>query len=140
MGRLRNDRGQALVLVIGFTLVAFAVAGVAVDGARAWLLRRGLQSSVDAASLGAAARLDRSEFYSNGGTSALVDDAAALAEARRLMTARRLAADFQITVENDRVRAVATGRLRTSFLSLVGVEELQVVAEAYASPVLGEAP
>lgn len=138
--RYRNQSGQALLLVIGFTLIAFAVSGVAVDGARLWVLRRGLQNTVDAASLAAAARLDSSGFYSSGGTRARIDDAAASQEARDLLAARRLAADIDITVEDDHVRAVATGRLRTSFLSLVGVEELHVVAEASAAPVFGEAP
>lgn len=138
--RSRNERGQALLLVVGFTLVAFAVAGVAVDGARLWVLRRGLQNSVDAASLAAAARLDSSGFYSGGGRRARIDSAAALEEAHDLMTSRRVADQFDITVDNGHVRAVATARLRTSFLSLVGVEELHVVAEAGAAPVFGEAP
>ena len=140
MARLRNQSGQALLLVVGFTLVAFAVAGVAVDGARLWLLRRSLQSSVDSVSLAAAARLEEEALYSSGGTDRRVDVQAASEEARELMSVRRLAADLEVTVERDLVRAVASGRLRTSFLSLVGIEELPVVAEATAVPVFGEAP
>jgi hypothetical protein len=127
-------------LVVGFTLVACAVAGVAVDGARLWVLRRGLQNTVDAASLAAAARLDTGGFYSSGGASGRLDSAAASEEARALVAGRGLADDLDVTVEHGHVRAVATAKLRTSFLSLIGVEELDVVAEARAAPVFGEAP
>ena len=140
MTGLRNERGQMLSLVIGFTMVLFAVAGVAVDGAKMWLLRRGLQATADAAALAAAARLDVNAFYETGGASARLDPSAAVDEGREVLDRRGLASRSRISIEGNVVRARVSGRLRTSFLSLIGVDELPVVAEATATPVFGEAP
>lgn len=135
-----NERGQVLPLVIGFTLVVFAVAGVAVDGARIWLLRRGLQNSADSAVLAGAAQLDARAVYASGGTSSRLDSRAAFAAARSMLARRALVTSSEVTVQGDVVSAVVTARLRTSFLSLVGVEELRVAAEATATPVFGDPP
>lgn len=136
----RDERGQMLPLVAGFTLIVFAVAGVAVDGARLWLLRRGLQASADAAAIAAGAQLDADPFYARGGTGLVLDRDAATAAAQRVLASRKLATRSAITLEGDVVRVEVRGLLRTSFLSLVGVKELPVVAGATASPVLGDAP
>lgn len=140
MTTLRNERGQVLPLVIGFTVILFAVAGVAVDGAKVWLLRRGLQSTADSAALAAAAQLDGDGLYATGGTGARLDPSAAVRVAREVVERRGLATNSRVTFEGDLVRATVSGRLRTSFLSLIGVDELPVVAEATATPVFGEAP
>lgn len=137
---IHDERGQVLPLVVGFTLVVFAISGVAADGARAWILRRGLQSSADAAVLAAAAQLDADTFYASGGQSAELDHSAAVAEARRVLATRQLATRSHISLEGDSVRAVVSARMRTSFLYLVGVDELPVVASATAAPVFGDAP
>lgn len=138
--RGRNEGGQALLLVVGFTLLVFAIAGVAIDGARLAILRRGLQNSADAAALGAAGRLDSTALYASGGTVRRLDRSAAISEARDLLARRGLATAFEISVERNLVRAVVRARLQTTFLSLVGIEELPVAAEATAAPVFGEAP
>ena len=136
----RDQHGQVLPLVAGFTLIVFAIAGVAVDGARQWLFRRGLQNSADAAAVAAAAQLDAGSFYAGGGTDVVLHRASAVAEAQRVLASRDLATQSSITVEGDLVRTQVRGRIRTSFLSLVGVDELTVVATATATPVLGHAP
>lgn len=136
----RDQHGQVLPLVAGFTLIVFAIAGVAIDGARLWLLRRGLQASADAAALGAATQLDAEPFYAGGGGDVVLDRASAVAEAQRVLASRDLATESSITVEDDLVRAEVRARMRTSFLSLAGVDELPVVATATATPVLGDAP
>lgn len=136
----RDERGQALLLVVGFTLVVFSIGGVAIDGARLWILRRGLQSSVDAAAIAAAGRLDSTALYASGGTIRRLDPSAAIEEARRLIARRGLVARVDITIDGNVVRASVTSEMDTSFLSLVGVERLSVAAEAAAAPVFGEAP
>jgi len=50
----RAQRGQAIVLVALVLTVLFGFVGLAVDGGRAYLDRRHLQGSVDAAALAAA--------------------------------------------------------------------------------------
>ena len=121
-------------------LIAFAIGGVAVDGARMFLYRRGLQASADSAALIAAAQLDADSFYSLGGADVILDPSSAVAEAKRVLASRNLATWSSLTIEEDLVRAEVRGRMRTSFLSLVGVDELSVGASATASPVLGDAP
>ena len=138
--RLRDESGQALLIAVGFTLIAFAVAGVAVDGARMFLLRRGLQSSVDAASMVAASQLDEDALYSTSERNSRLDPLAAMTEARVFVAQRGVADRLEVRVERDVVVLRATARLRTSFLGLVGVEELTVAADASAAPVFGEAP
>lgn len=137
---IRDQRGQVVPLVVGFTLVVFAVSGLAIDGARVWLLRRGLQNSADAAAQAGAGQLDADALYSSGGVARVLDDSVAVAEARRLLASRGLATRSVVTLEGDVVRAVVSARMRTSFLSLVGVDELPVVASATAAPVFGGVP
>lgn len=136
----RDERGQALVLVVGFTVIVFSIAGVAVDGARLWLFRRGLQNVVDTAVLGAAGRLDSTALYASGGGVRRLDHSAAVDEARRLIGRRGLVGKVDITIDGNLVRASVTSEMDTSFLSLVGVEKLSVAAEAAAAPVFGGAP
>lgn len=139
IGTRRDESGQALLIVVGFTLVAFAVAGIAVDGARLFILRGGLQNTADAAATAGAAQLDVAALYSGGGTPRLDPDAAA-AKAETLLAERGLAMTAEVTVEDDLVHAVVRARLKTTLLALVGVKELRVAADATATPVFGEAP
>lgn len=140
IARTCNEKGQVLLLAVGFTLVTFAVAGVAVDGARAWLLRRGLQHSADAAVLAGAAELDAAALYTSEGSTERIDSSAAIKKANSLLAGRGLGARFTVRVEGDRVHAIVRAQLDTSFLSLVGIDGLPVAAEATAAPVFGEAP
>ncbi|HET7421853.1 MAG TPA: Tad domain-containing protein, partial [Candidatus Dormibacteraeota bacterium] len=50
----RMQRGQAIVMIGLILVVLFGFLGLAMDGGRAYLDRRSLQSSVDAAALAAA--------------------------------------------------------------------------------------
>jgi uncharacterized membrane protein len=59
MSPLRGEHGQTTVLVVGLALVVFAVTGLAVDGTRAFLLRRTLQNVADASAVAAAGEISR---------------------------------------------------------------------------------
>jgi hypothetical protein len=133
----RDERGQATVLVIGMSLVVFAIAGLAVDGTRAFLFRRSLQNSADAAALAAAAELDRALYYGSGGTTAVLDESAARAAARRWLQLRGLPLTAEVDVAPDRVEVLVRGNVPTTFLGLVGVAEIPVGARADAAPVSG---
>jgi hypothetical protein len=101
-------------------------------------MRRGLQRTADAASLVAASQLDTDRIYVSGGVGRHIDTARALSMARSVTEASGLALHLDLDVTEDRVRAVVRASLDTSFLSLVGVGELPVAAEATAVPVFGE--
>ena len=124
-------------MVVGLMLVLLAVAGVGIDGTRAFILRRSLQSSADGAALAAGAELDRSSFYASGGRRAVLDGAKARAVASSYLEARGLVASAEIVVEERGVLVILRGDLPTMFLGLVGVDGIPVAARARARPVAG---
>ncbi len=131
-----DERGQAAVLVVGIALVCFATAGLAVDGTRAWLARRTLQNVADAAALGAAGEVDQQSVY-DGRRPVLLDPDAAEKQALRLLASSPMAHQGSIEVRGSSVGVSVRSRIRTSFLSLIGIHELEVGAEATAAPVYG---
>jgi Flp pilus assembly protein TadG len=58
-----QQRGQAIVLIVLVIVVMFGLLGLAVDGGRAYLDRRQLQASVDAAALAAAYKYMNTNDY-----------------------------------------------------------------------------
>ncbi len=59
----RFQRGQAIVLIAIMLAVVVGMAALAIDGARAYALRRDLQAAVDAAALAAADTLQETGLY-----------------------------------------------------------------------------
>lgn len=137
--RTDSEAGQISVLVLGLALIAFAVAGVAIDGTRAFLFRRALQDVADAAALGGAGELDRQAYYRSGGRSVAVDDRAALSQVSRILAVRGLEASAMIRVDDDAVAVVLRGEVPTTFLGVVGIAHIPVATEARAAP-FGGAP
>jgi Flp pilus assembly protein TadG len=64
VGRLRSARGQVIVIVALIIVVLFGFLGLAIDGGRAYLDRRGLQAAVDGAALAAAYKYMNTTNYS----------------------------------------------------------------------------
>ncbi|HET7467930.1 MAG TPA: pilus assembly protein TadG-related protein [Candidatus Dormibacteraeota bacterium] len=62
---LRAQKGQAIVLVALMLVVVVGMAALAIDGSRAYAMRRDLQAAVDAASLAAADNLQRTASYTS---------------------------------------------------------------------------
>lgn len=130
----RDQRGQVTILVLGLSLLVFAISGLAVDGTRAFLFRRTLQNSADGASLAAASELDLRTFYSSSGRTKTLDIAAARTTAQRWLALRGLGARSHVTIERDRVVVVLRDEVPTSFLALVGVSRIPVAVVAAAEP------
>jgi Flp pilus assembly protein TadG len=61
---LRRQRGQAIVLIALMVSLLIGLAALAIDGARAYALRRDLQAAVDAAALAAADNFQQTGNYS----------------------------------------------------------------------------
>src|ERR1700724_468899 len=61
--RRERQRGQAIVLIAVMLAVLIGMAALAIDGARAYSLRRDLQDSVDAAALAAGDTLQQTGSY-----------------------------------------------------------------------------
>lgn len=130
-----NERGQTTVLVLGMSLLAFAVAGLAVDGTRAWLYRRTLQNAADAAALAGAGELDRAGYYASGEVT--LDRAASERTALRWLATRRTDARAAVESTTDRVTVEMRGRIATTFLSLAGIDGIDVAVRADAAPIPG---
>ena len=134
---IRDERGQVTVLVLGMAMLAFAVAGLAVDGTRAWLLRRSLQNAADAAALAGAGELDRRMYYASGGRSVGLDPQESEAVAERWLDDRAVEARTSVVSTRDRVAVEMKAEMTTTFLALVGVRTLEVAVESHAAPITG---
>jgi len=135
-----SERGQVTILALGLALVSLAMAGLAVDGTKAFLLRRTLQNAADSASLAGAGEIDGDSYYgSDGKTIELLPEEAART-ARRLLTLRGIEARMSFEVEEDDVSIVLRGSSDTLFLGLVGISEVPVAVESNASAISGELP
>ncbi len=132
--RSRADEGQVTVLVLGLALLAFAVAGLAVDGTKAWILRRGLQNAADAAALAGAGELDRVGYYRSGGADVALDPDASRRVARTFLARRGLDVRSSVTATEARVVVALHGEVSTTFLRLIGIDRLAVAAVADAAP------
>ena len=138
--KMACERGQTTVFVLGMAMVAFAVAGLAVDGTRAFLMRRTLQNVADSAALAGAGELDERAYYSSEGRAVTLSSQDATAVARRWIAARGLRARAQVAADDRRVAVVMRTDIPTTFLSLVGIDQVGVSAQATAEPVEGLAP
>jgi uncharacterized membrane protein len=127
------ESGQVSVFVIGAALVCFAIAGIAVDGTRAFLYRRTLQNAADAAALAGASEIDTSTYYS-GRDEIVLDDAGARDAAMQWLARRGLAVEAAVSATPAVVRVGLRGRLGTTFLGLIGISDLPVAAESVAEP------
>lgn len=130
-------RGQVIVFVIGMTLVCLAVGGLAVDATRAFLLRRTLQKTADAAAAAGAAQIDAALYYSTGGREVKLDPERARTQAYRWIAGKGLAMSASVDAAAETVHVVLRSRLPTGMLQLVGIDSIPVAAEARAEPVTG---
>jgi len=138
--RSGEESGQVTVLVIGLTMVTFAVSGLAVDGTRAFLARRALQNLADAAALAAADQVDADAFYSGGGREISVDPDAARAAASDLLGRAGGGSEGNVSIHGSTVGVRLIARVETSFLLLLGVSSIPVSATAQAEPEVGSVP
>jgi uncharacterized membrane protein len=67
----RDDDGQLLLLVLGYTVIAALLITVVVDVSQVYLSRRSLLAAADAAALSAANEPDLDAIYSGDGAAAL---------------------------------------------------------------------
>jgi len=135
-----SERGQVSILALGLALISLVMAGLAVDGTRAFLLRRTLQNAADAASLAAAGEIDRDSYYGSGGKSLELSPEAAVDTARRYLAFRQVGARVSLQVSEDDVSVVLRSSSDTVFLGLVGISGVPVAVESNAVALAGELP
>lgn len=133
MTRYHED-GHVTVLAIGLTLVVFAVAGLAVDGTRAFIARRSLQNLADGIAVSSAGQLNTDMYYRSGGASVVVDPDRAEKAAAQIMRGRGLQATARFSADEQGVEVSLVGETRTTWLRLVGIESIPVAATSRAEP------
>ncbi len=130
----RDESGHVIVLAVGLMLVCFAIAGLALDGTRAFLAQRALQNAADAAAIAAAAELDRSMYYRSGGVDIRLNPSQAEHSIARSLRHRGLDASAQMQINQRRVEVALRSRIETGFLGLIGVDSIAIGAVANAEP------
>ncbi|MPZ69236.1 MAG: hypothetical protein GEU71_06855 [Actinobacteria bacterium] len=135
---IASERGQSTVLVMGMMVLCFAVAGVAVDGTRAFIFRRSLQNAADSAAQAGASQLDASVYYNSTGDEVLLDERKARLAAERSLGIPGIPVSATFAIDGSSVQIVLRGEVRTSFLGLIGVGKLPVAVEARAEPIAGD--
>ena len=138
MRGIRSEVGQVTLLALGLAVVTFAVAGLAVVGTRAFLLRRTLQNAADASALAGSGGLDSNSYYSSGGRRIVLDPGAARRAALELLQRRGIDGQVAVIADASAVQVSLRGEASTSFLSLVGIRGLPVAVVARAEPVGGD--
>jgi Putative Flp pilus-assembly TadE/G-like len=104
-----TEQGQTTILVVGLALVVFAVAGLAVEGTRAFLFRRTMQNIADSSVLAAAGEIDQSRYYASGGRVLRLDPTQADETARQWLNRRGIDLG-QFRCERERSECYCPGR------------------------------
>jgi hypothetical protein len=133
-----SERGQVTVMALGLALMSLVMAGLAVDGTKAFLLRRTLQNAADSASLAGAGAIDGDSYYGSGGKTVELSPEEAVRTARRYLALRQIDARVSFEVEGDDVSVVLRGASGTLLLGLVGISEVPVAVESNASAIAGD--
>ena len=132
-----DDSGQMTIFVVGLALVAMAVTAFAIEGTRAFLMRRTLQNAADAAAVAGASQLDERAYYSSGGDVVAIAPAEADSAVSSSLAGRGLDATTVVDSSPSRVRVALRASLPTPFLALIGIDSVPVAAEATSEPVAG---
>jgi hypothetical protein len=135
-----NERGQVTVMALGLALMSLVMAGLAVDGTRAFLLRRTLQNAADSASLAGAGAIDGDGYYGSGGETLELSPDDAARTARRYLALRGVNARASLEIKDDDVSIVLRSESGTLFLGLVGISEVPVAVQSNASAIAGDLP
>jgi Flp pilus assembly protein TadG len=128
------------VLVVGMAVVVFSVAGLAIDGTRAFLERRALQNLADGAALAAADRLDTRAFYEGGGEVVRLEAGSARLVAIEWLERSSRPVRAKVAIDGPTIEVSVRGEVRTQFLRLVGVDVIGVEAVSRARPEAGSVP
>lgn len=136
----RDEKGSVAVLVLGLTLVCFAVSGLALDGTKVFLMRRALQDSADAAAVSGANEIDVGAYYRSGGAVVRLQSDEAERAAAGSIGRRGLPASAELIVRDGAVQVELRGDVPTTFLKLVGIRSIEVVAVGAAEPFPQDVP
>ncbi len=130
--RLHSDEGgQAIVLVAILMVGLVAVVGLVTDGGLVFSQRRDLQNVADAAALAGAMQIDEDAYRASG--EVLLDESAARQAAVEYLEAEEGVA-YSVAVGPARVDVSVSRQASTGFLRVIGINSVEMSAEASAEP------
>jgi len=134
MNTLRREEGQALVMVAVMMVGLVSVVGLVSDGGLVFAQRRDLQNAADAAAAAAAMQIDEEAYRATGDV--VLDERWARETAARYLDAED-GVSYEISTSSDAVEVSVSRQASTSFLGLIGIDDVGVSARASAEPRYG---
>jgi len=136
-----SEQGSATVFVVGFAIVLFACAGLAIDGGRAINARDRVNDVAEQAARAGAGQLDGASLRAVDGT-VVLDGPAARSEADRFVKQASTEYTPNTTIADDggSVTVQVDWTYRTAILGIVGINSMAVSGTATAHPATGVGP
>jgi Flp pilus assembly protein TadG len=132
-----SEGGQALVWVVVMLPLFLSVIGLSIDAGTVFDARRELQNVADSAARSAAMQIDQSTYRASSGETVVLDAATARQAAAQYVDSQGAGFAATIDVGPKTVVVQVSRSVPTSFLRLVGIENVRISATAPAAPRFG---
>lgn len=129
--KLLDERGQVMAFAALAMVGLISVVGLVADGGTVFAARRDLQNAADAAAIAGAMQLDIDAYRATGAL--VLDEAAAQAAAIEYLQAEG-DVEYSVRVSPEAVDVSVARNASTTFLRLVGVDDVRLSAQSSASP------
>jgi Flp pilus assembly protein TadG len=133
----RSEGGQTLVWVVVMLPLFLSVIGLSIDAGTVFDARRELQNVADSAARSAAMQIDQSTYRASSGETVVLDAATARQAAAQYVDSQGAGFAATIDVGPKTVVVQVSRSVPTSFLRLVGIENVRISATAPAAPRFG---
>lgn len=134
-GREADDRGAATIFVVGLSVMLLVVAGLVVDGGLAINARAKAADDAEQAVRAGAQHIDVETLRGSGDV--VLNAEAAATAARDFMDSRGGYTVEDLTVQGNTVQITVSRVEETALLSLIGIHEFTIRAQAQSEPVVG---
>lgn len=124
--------GQAIVWVAVMLPLFLAVVGLAIDGGVLFDNQRALQNVADGAARAGAMQIDQNTYRSSSGQTVVLDQASAQQTALQYVTDQGAPISASVTTDPQHVVVTASRSVSTSFLRIVGITSMTILATATA--------
>ena len=128
-----GQAGQAILWVVVMLPLLLSVVGLAIDGGIVFGARRELQNVADSAARAGAMQIDQGVYRESAGSTVLLDKTAARQVAAEYVAGQGREVSAAIEAESQRVVVQVSRQVPTSFLRLLGINTVRIVATAPAS-------
>lgn len=130
--RVRDERGSAMVFVLGMAVTMLVCAGLVLDGGNALNARMRLADNVEQAARAGAQQIDVDHLRTTG--QVRLEPGAAETRARSFISTFNYP-DVSVTVQDGQITVRAADSVETTLLGLVGIQEYDVAASATSTAV-----